>query len=128
MMTFDAPIRGLLINHAKAMFPNEACALVFRNLGVLTQVHFVKNISETPEQAYEMCPTELGALFKYADSVGAILVGVFHSHPKGPAQMSERDLELDFYWNAQQAIYSVEQDAFNVFEHRDGQRVLIASH
>ncbi len=76
--------------------PNEACALL---LGVredavanVTSAVLADNVTDgDPETSFEVDPAMHVRLQKLVREGGPEIVGVWHSHPKGPAQPSQTD-------------------------------------
>jgi len=96
-----------VIQHAKSVWPNEACGLL-AGRGQADRFIPMKNISPDPRQ-YEMDPAELiPALRGFRDS-GEQLLAIFHSHPHGPAEPSMTDVERAWYPEAAHLIVSLER-------------------
>jgi proteasome lid subunit RPN8/RPN11 len=86
-----------ILDHARADAPREACgALVGRENGeavVADTVRRVANVADAPRVTYELDAEATLAVFDEAEATGREVVGFYHSHPAGPARMSETDRE-----------------------------------
>jgi len=93
------------IEHAKNAYPNEACGLL---VGRTSAERFIptKNISQSAHQ-YEMDPAELIAIFRDLREKQEDLIAIFHSHPRGPAELSKTDVERSYYPEAAHLIVSL---------------------
>lgn len=84
-----------VLDHARADEPREACgALLGRRDGdrVLAEaVRRVPNVADAPRVAYELDSEATLAVFDEAAATGREVVGFYHSHPAGPARMSDTD-------------------------------------
>jgi proteasome lid subunit RPN8/RPN11 len=79
-----------LVCIAKREATREVCGLVLEWDGELVQ-RSIKNVSPIPQHRFEMDPEELVAAYREAEMFGAKVIGVYHSHPRGPAQPSKVD-------------------------------------
>jgi [CysO sulfur-carrier protein]-S-L-cysteine hydrolase len=65
--------------------------------------------SDPPEpDAYYMDPVQQVEVFTEMEKQGQSLLGIYHSHPKGPAEPSDADLQLAFHPEAVYFIISLE--------------------
>ena len=75
--------------------PHEACGfLIGACEGAVTRVertHLARNRSDRPRTRFEACPEDHLAAELAAAADGLAVVGVWHSHPGGPAELSPRD-------------------------------------
>ncbi len=84
---------ALLEQHAERSAPAECVGLLF-GCGDRAFRHVpLTNIAETPETHFYADPGEVLRALMGADRSGDTLLGVYHSHPKGPNELSERDLQ-----------------------------------
>lgn len=60
---------------------------------VADAVRRVPNVADAPRVTYELDPEATFAVFDEAEATGRDVVGFYHSHPAGPAHMSETDRE-----------------------------------
>ncbi|WP_419192471.1 Mov34/MPN/PAD-1 family protein [Engelhardtia mirabilis] len=86
----------ILAGMARDSDPHEACALLEGALEAgavrIDAVHPAANIATEPRTAFEADPGAVVAALAQARARGRIIVGLWHSHPRGPAVPSERDL------------------------------------
>ncbi len=86
-----------VLDHARADAPREACgALLGRRDGdevIATTARRVPNVAEASRVTYELDPEATLAVFDEAAAMGCEVVGFYHSHPAGPAHMSDTDRE-----------------------------------
>ncbi|MFZ0013965.1 MAG: M67 family metallopeptidase [Acidimicrobiia bacterium] len=86
------PLRREIIAHCIAGLPNEACGLLAVRGGEVARVYPTTNADASPT-SYTIPPDEHYAALVDAESEGWSLGGVFHSHPSGPATLSQVDLD-----------------------------------
>ncbi|MGH9464924.1 MAG: Mov34/MPN/PAD-1 family protein [Thermoanaerobaculia bacterium] len=84
--------------HAEASRPEECCGILLGEPGAegprVAEVVPAGNAAPDDRRArYAIEPTDLLAAAKRARSLGLEIVGYYHSHPRGPAEPSERDGE-----------------------------------
>ncbi|GAA0284887.1 desampylase [Halobacterium noricense] len=86
-----------VLDHARADAPREACgALLGRREDdrvIAEAVRRVPNVADAPRVTYELDPEATLAVFDEAEATGREVVGFYHSHPAGPAHMSDTDRE-----------------------------------
>jgi proteasome lid subunit RPN8/RPN11 len=104
--TVDSGLLDRMIDHARAALPNEACGLLVGRDGQASRFIPAENTLRS-KTAYEIDPAFLAATFRSLRETGEELVGIFHSHPQGPARPSNRDLERAFYPEAVHIIVSL---------------------
>lgn len=101
-----SPVRTTLLEAAAAVDPREACGLLF---GVavadglaIRSASVAANVAADPERFFEIDPAHLFAVQRAARSGGPRPVGVWHSHPQGPARPSAADragvTRADWVW------------------------------
>lgn len=80
---------------ARRALPDEACGLLLGlRRGVEVEVAalaFARNIAFDPRISFELDPLDAIAAEDGARSVGLVVVGVWHSHPRGPRVPSPED-------------------------------------
>lgn len=85
-----------MIDHVQQQAPLEACGILAGKDGMSTHVIPVTNMLGSPV-AYRMEPKEqLQAMLLLEDN-GWDLLGIFHSHPQGPASPSDTDIHQASY-------------------------------
>ncbi|HLA06342.1 MAG TPA: M67 family metallopeptidase [Anaerolineales bacterium] len=80
-------IRG----HASAQYPLEACGLLAGKNDQVEVVIKIRNQSQSPTR-FVMDPYEQLNAFQWIESNGLELIGIFHSHPRGPEVVSVTDI------------------------------------
>ena len=83
-----------LVAHAREEAPNECCGWVRATQGVLDGVFRAENERASP-YGYSLDPKSLLAAFNAAED--GYDVGIYHSHPRSPAQPSQTDINLAEY-------------------------------
>jgi proteasome lid subunit RPN8/RPN11 len=71
--------------------PSEACGLLAGKDARVEKMIAVRNQAQDPAR-YVMDPIEQLTAFKWIDSHALELIGIFHSHPRGPAIVSPTDI------------------------------------
>ncbi len=83
-----------LVAHAREEAPNECCGYLSARDGVVQQVVRSENLRHSP-YGYELDSRSLLAANELDDE-GA-QVGIYHSHPRSPAEPSQTDINLAHY-------------------------------
>jgi proteasome lid subunit RPN8/RPN11 len=96
-----------MLAHLRASLPHEGCGLLAGRAGRVTHVLTANNVSSRPLVEYEMDPYQQLRHFEWLDDQGLDLVGIFHSHPVGPAYPSPTDLARAFYPDSVYVIISL---------------------
>ena len=94
-----------LIQHAKEAYPVEGCGLL-AGRGVAERFIAMRNVSGSGLE-YEMDPAELIHVLRQLRSSGEQLMAIYHSHPYGPAGLSDKDIEQAYYPEAAQVVVSL---------------------
>jgi [CysO sulfur-carrier protein]-S-L-cysteine hydrolase len=97
-----------MIEHSKAAYPREACGLIagFRKSGAGDRLIRMKNVAQS-ESEFEMDPAELISTLRDLRNSGEELTAIYHSHPHGPAEPSQMDIERAYYPEAAHVIVSL---------------------
>lgn len=74
----------------------EACGLLAEADGVSVAVFPATNIYHSPAR-YQIDPFEQLQIFKTMDQNHWKLMAIYHSHPYGPAELSQSDIEQSGY-------------------------------
>jgi proteasome lid subunit RPN8/RPN11 len=80
-----------MVEHCVDGLPNEACGMLALDRDRIVKVYPTHNADASPV-SYTVPPQEHFDALSDAEANGWWLGGVFHSHPNGPARMSETDL------------------------------------
>ncbi|MGE5602599.1 MAG: Mov34/MPN/PAD-1 family protein [Nitrososphaerales archaeon] len=95
-----------IVAHARAGYPEEVCGLISGRSGAPLAVHRGRNISPTPQVAYELDHETLALQIGFEDE-GLELLAIYHSHSQGPETPSETDIRLAYYPEAVYVILSL---------------------
>ena len=90
---------------ARAAFPRECCGLIEGvregSAARALAIHPVRNLAREPDR-FELDPAEHFRLMRTLRGTARAIVGCYHSHPNGRAELSARDRagagEDDFLW------------------------------
>ena len=80
-----------MLEYVHRHLPLEACGLLAGGNGRVEKVIFVRNQAESPSR-FVMDPYEQLKAFDWIETNGLDLLGIFHSHPRGPETVSRTDL------------------------------------
>jgi [CysO sulfur-carrier protein]-S-L-cysteine hydrolase len=124
MFRLDQEQYDTLVAHARAEYPNEACALLGGDPGGgVAKVYALPNAEASPS-FYVVEPRAQLAAMNEMDDKGWDLVGIFHSHTFSEAYPSKTDVELAQYPEAAYLILSLaelDEPRLRAFSIRDGQ-------
>lgn len=112
----------VLIEHARAQRPEEACGILAgKSDGTVTRVFPMEN-AEHSRTFFMMDSGEQFRVFDEMERENIELVAIFHSHPDTEAYPSARDLELAFYPDSVYLIVSLanEEPVSRAFKITDG--------
>jgi proteasome lid subunit RPN8/RPN11 len=111
MFAIDQESYDRLVAHARAEYPNEACALLGGHDHAVAKVYPLPNAEASPT-FYLVDPKAQLEAMTDMDDQGMDLVGIFHSHTFTEAYPSRTDIELAGYPDATYLILSLaEPDA-----------------
>jgi proteasome lid subunit RPN8/RPN11 len=88
--------------------PQEACGLIAGKNGQVLAVLPMTNILHSPVR-YRLHPQEQLQAFQWIEAQGWELLGIYHSHPRGPDVPSPIDVNEAFYPEAVYLIWSVQK-------------------
>jgi proteasome lid subunit RPN8/RPN11 len=103
--TIPAYVRDAMLSHSLAELPNECCGLLLGKQAIERAVP-MRSLPPAPD-AYYMDPEQQIAVFNGMQATGEQLLGIYHSHPKGPVEPSGMDLQLAFHPDALYVIVSL---------------------
>jgi proteasome lid subunit RPN8/RPN11 len=83
-----------MVAHASESAPNECCGYLRARDGQVEDVFRAENVRNSP-YGYELDPASLLAANELDDDGWE--VGVYHSHPRSPAEPSQTDVNLATY-------------------------------
>jgi [CysO sulfur-carrier protein]-S-L-cysteine hydrolase len=100
-LTLPRSVAALLLSHAQAELPNEACGLLSGTAqdGMATTYHPARNAEASPLR-YSVHPDDLVRITFAIEDAGNDLVAIFHSHTHSPAVPSPTDLRAAMYPDA----------------------------
>lgn len=96
VLHFSAKHRRQILEHLIAHFPEEACGLIGGHEGHAEVILPVQNELHSPSD-FCMDPFEQLKAFQWLDENRMELIGIYHSHPNGPAIPSEKDIQEHAY-------------------------------
>jgi [CysO sulfur-carrier protein]-S-L-cysteine hydrolase len=105
-VSLAAELKEMMIRHALGEAPNECCGLLLGKGGTMERLVAMKSDPPAPD-AYFMDPVQQVEVFTDMEKRGEQLLGIYHSHPKGPLQPSVADLQLAFHPEAVYFIISL---------------------
>jgi proteasome lid subunit RPN8/RPN11 len=107
MKTAQIPVavRDVMFAQSRAELPNECCGLLLGTQDIERAVP-MRSIPPAPD-AYYMDPEQQITVFTDMQATGEQLLGIYHSHPKGPVKPSGMDLQLAFHPDALYVIISL---------------------
>jgi len=98
--------RDMMIAHALEEVPNECCGLLLGRDGVVERVVAVKSDPPAPDRYY-MDPVRQVEVFEEMQKHGQSLIGIYHSHPRGPAGPSGADVQMAYHRGVAYVIISL---------------------
>jgi len=99
--------KEIMIKQAVKEFPHECCGLLLGKNRKIKHTIPMKNIEPSPD-SYIMDPLQQVEIFTEMKKKGEHLIGIYHSHPKGPSIPSSADLKLAFHQDAIYVIITLE--------------------
>lgn len=93
MPTITREHKKKLIEHARETSPYECCGILAGNDDAATHLYPITNTSTSPHR-YLMDPQQHLDVTLESQKHGRKLLAFYHSHPKGPAQLSETDVHM----------------------------------
>ena len=107
-LVLPLPVAEMVLAHARAELPNEACGLLSGSAadGVVTTFHPARNVEASPLR-YNVHPDDLVRITFAIEEAGEDLVGIFHSHTRSPAVPSPTDRRAAMYPDAVHLLASL---------------------
>ena len=96
VLRIAGPDLEIILEHCRRELPNEACGILGGRDGRVGSVHPVKSASPSPSR-FVMDPKGQFRALEEVSRAGLELLGIYHSHPGGPAEPSGIDLEEAFW-------------------------------
>jgi proteasome lid subunit RPN8/RPN11 len=93
-LTLEAGVADAIRAHGVETYPNECCGAIYGRDGVVTSTYAMPNTTELgPRRRFHISPLDYMNAERRASSLGAELLGFYHSHPDHPAKPSQFDLD-----------------------------------
>jgi len=99
--------KEIMLKQALNELPHECCGLLLGKNGKIKRTLPMRNTEPSPK-AYFMDPSQQVEVFTDMEKKGETLIGIYHSHPKGPSTPSGADLKMAFHQDAVYIIISLE--------------------
>lgn len=102
-LVLPGALRARIEQEARAAFPRECCGLIegLRAERRVVALHPTRNLAQDGDR-FEIDPAEHIRLLRALRGTGRDIIGCYHSHPNGRADLSPRDRESmtdgDFIW------------------------------
>jgi proteasome lid subunit RPN8/RPN11 len=98
-LVLPAHIRRAIVAHARRAHPHECCGLLVGRAGRVLFAKPTRNVDARPDARYEVDARQhLDLQRALRDTVPSLdVIGVYHSHPEGPARPSATDLAEAHY-------------------------------
>jgi len=96
MLKIEREIFNEMIQHCRECLPYEACGILAGKDNFISKIYKIKNIEQS-SVSYFMNPKEQLLAMKDMKTYGMDMLAIFHSHPLGSAEPSQKDIELAFY-------------------------------
>ncbi|HLQ78230.1 MAG TPA: M67 family metallopeptidase [Terriglobia bacterium] len=105
-LTLAPGLMDRIVRHAAAALPQEGCGLIAGSRGAAERFIPMTNRLASAT-SFDMEPSELIATLRSLRESGESLLAIYHSHPRGPAEPSPRDIDRAYYPEAAQIIVSL---------------------
>jgi len=96
LIYLPAHIHKILIEQMDQSEPEEACGLLSGTGETILKVFAITNILHQSDK-FKMDGKEMMEAFSWMEQNGQELLAIYHSHPLGPAEPSETDVNEDNY-------------------------------
>ena len=94
-----------IVTHTRSHLPMESCGLLAGRDSLVSQFIPIANRLASATE-FDMEPAELVAALRSLRTKGDSLLAIVHSHPRGPAFPSSKDIERAWYRDAAHVIVS----------------------
>ena len=95
-------VRAELLDHARTAAPEECCGMVVGSGDLIDESVRMRNVAADRAMRYRVDPAEHIALNRRLRGTGRVVMGAYHSHPRGSAVPSDTDrseaLYPEFIW------------------------------
>ncbi|GAB4242355.1 MAG: desampylase [Acidobacteriota bacterium] len=96
VVTIADRVVDAIIQHALEEAPLECCGLLLGRQGLLEEAVRCRNLAASPTR-FLLAPEDLIAVVRRVRGTATQVLGIYHSHPAGPEEPSERDRQEFFY-------------------------------
>lgn len=90
-VTLPTAVWDQLLRHAAEAAPEECCGLLIGHPGEILEAVPTLNVAAEPVRRFQVDPAAHFAVIRRARAEGTEVIGAYHSHPAGPAVLSETD-------------------------------------
>ncbi|MBQ9328790.1 MAG: M67 family metallopeptidase [Solobacterium sp.] len=118
----------LILSHARAQLPEEACGILAghreNDVSVVSQVYLCENTDHSAEH-FTISPKEQLSCLLDSRKQNLELIGNWHSHPETPSRMSEEDKRIAVNRSWSYLILSLQDTAhpvLNAFRYSEEQQ------
>jgi desampylase len=125
-VTISRALREEMLALAAAEPEREVCGLLLGEGDVVTAIEPCLNVSARREDSFEIDPAALIAAHKRARSGQSKIVGCYHSHPNGRAELSARDLDCADDGQIWAIIAGAELSVWRVVDRRASRLEMVA--
>jgi proteasome lid subunit RPN8/RPN11 len=94
-----------MLDHVRSLPTEEVCGLLAGTGNEIRRVIRVENVLHSPYR-YRMEPRAQVQAIETIEDSGFSLVGIYHSHPRGPSGLSSQDLREAAYPEAAYLVWS----------------------
>jgi proteasome lid subunit RPN8/RPN11 len=105
-LRLDAGLLDEMVRHFRECLPEEGCGFLIGRADTASRFVPAPN-SLRSKSAFEVDPRFLFDLFRSLRAEGESVVGICHSHPRGPAVPSPHDIASAYYPDSFQVIVSM---------------------
>ena len=107
-----------MIEHARAVAPQECCGLLLGDGESVKRVLRCRNVHATPETRYLIDTVQVVQAFRASDDFDRELVAIYHSHPRSQAYPSPTDRAEAQWPLAAYVLVSLRADPPEVYAYR----------
>ncbi|WP_254762085.1 desampylase [Natrinema marinum] len=113
MIVLPARLREAITERAREGKPREICGILGGEYAPdgrsrVRSQYPAENVADAPRTRYEIDPEQQLRIFERLEDRGEVVVGFYHSHPRGPAGPSETDAALATWPDRSYVIVSLE--------------------
>lgn len=102
-----------IFTKASKSLPNEICGLFGNKGNSVTKIFPITNVAQSPSR-FEMSPIELFHAYQSLDNFKLELGGIYHSHPNGPATLSQTDLNEAVIFDCPHFVISPQNSSWTI--------------